>query len=167
VRGNSLALVFVPLAQRLLDAREDEGVEVVDVREAIPNELRLGVRLRRLHVASESVERRPTAQSESDDLREEIGREAVVVASISGFTDAFGDPSLDETARLCADARFADAELLGEIVERAGLAVEDECAEEAAGDTRQAVVFGGESHPLDEGVVVNHGKAPKYLLRSV
>ena len=49
----------------------------------------------------------------------------------------------DEASCLRTDAGLADAELLGEIVERAGLVVECEGAKEASGDAGEAVVLGG------------------------
>jgi hypothetical protein len=66
-----MARVIVPLSQRFLDPREHEGIELIDVREAIAHELGL-IDAPGLHLTGELVERGPTAQSKANDLREEV-----------------------------------------------------------------------------------------------
>ena len=97
------------------------------------------------------------AQAEADDLAEEVGREAVIVTPVARLTNALGDSAFEEASRLSADAGLADSELLGQIIEGAGLALEEKSAEESAGDPGEAVAFGGESHALDEGLAIGHG----------
>ena len=105
-----------------------------------------------LHFSDEAMERGPPAEAKTDDSREEIVGEDVVIAPIAGFSDAIGDAALEKAPRLGADARFADAELLGEGVEGKRFAFEEEGAEDAAGDTGEPVAFGGQSHAFDESV---------------
>src|SRR5213082_3555692 len=80
----------------------------------------------------------------------------VVVAAVAGSGNAFGDAPVDEAAGFGADAGLADSKVVGEIVEGAGLAFEDEGTEEPASNAGEAVVFGGEPHALDKGMAVGH-----------
>lgn len=132
-------------------------MHVVDVREALSDDARLtpGVRL---HILDEAMQRGPPVEAEADDLGEKVGSERVVVAAVARFADALGDAALEEAAGLGADAGLADVELVGELVEGAGLVGEEEGTEETAGDAGESVVFGGESHALDEVVSVGHGE---------
>jgi hypothetical protein len=146
---------IAPLVESLFDAREDEPVEFVEVRETFSYGARLiggGV----LHLGHEPMKCRPPAETEANNLREEIGGEDVVIASIAGFSDAFGDAAIEKATRLGAYAGFADAELLGEGVEGERIALEEERGEDSSSDAGQAVTFGGEPHALDEGVAFVH-----------
>lgn len=146
-------LMLGPLLQRIVDPREHERVHGLDVGEAITDDARL-VADGRVHLVGEAMEACPTAEPGADDLDEEVRCEGVIIAAVANLADAFGDPAIEETSGLGADAGLAHGELLGEVVEGAGLIAEEEGAEESAGDTREAVGFGGESHAFDEGVSV-------------
>jgi hypothetical protein len=132
-------------------------VHVVDVRKALSNDARLAPAVG-LHITNETVERGPAVEAKTDDLGEEVGGECVIIAAVARFADTLGDASLDEATGLGADAGLADVELLGEGVEGAGLVGQEQGAEEAAGDTGEAVTFGRQSHAFDEGVSVGHGR---------
>jgi|ERR1051326_1909318 hypothetical protein len=105
-----------------------------------------------LDFSDETVKRGPSGEAETDDSREEIVGEDVVIPPIARFSDAIGDAAVEKAPRLGADAGFADVELLGQGVEGQRLALEEEGAEDTTGDAGQAIAFGGESHAFDESV---------------
>jgi hypothetical protein len=129
---------------------------IVDVGKALADDAWLAGTVR-LHLADESVQRGPAVEPKTDDLPEEVGSERVVIAAVSRLADSLGDATLDEATCFGADAGLADVELLGELVEGAGLVREQKSAEEAASDAGETIAFGGQSHALDEGVSVGHG----------
>jgi hypothetical protein len=130
-------------------------MHIVDIREPIAYGSRQ-IGGGALHFPGETMESRPSAEPKPDYLGEKIGAEGVVVAAISGLAHPLGNAAVEEATRLGADTCLADVQLLGQLVERAGLTLEEERAEEAAGDAGEAVGLGGEAHALDEGVI-GHG----------
>lgn len=127
---------------------QDPVVRVLESIEALLHDLRQAGALVRVDDALVVAAEGPEPELEPRERRLRV--DGVVVAPVARAADAGDEAELLEPTRVGADAGLADAEPGREVVEGTGLGLDDEVAEDASGDPREAFIFPEEPHRLDE-----------------
>src|SRR5215475_10451296 len=100
-------------------------MNLIDRREPVAHDGREAGR--GIHAIDEIMKLAPARDARANDLREEVGGKLVVVTPVAAARHALDDTAVEQASGFGADARFADAERLGELVEgERGVAEEKE-----------------------------------------
>src|SRR3954469_17264921 len=126
-----------PFVQRTRRRVEHVRVRVRHVRESDADDVRAATA--GAGAGNGFMEAPPPVDTLFERALEDVVRDTIIVATVALATHPLNDALVLEQARVDADARFADAQLFGELVERSGVLGYQQQPEQPARDARHAV----------------------------